>query len=151
MNIHLPSPGQVFGLWTIVKLEGYRRRHPVILCRCHCGVEKVTWWYNLRSGRSKSCGCLSKKLAAQRHTHNESHTFLYRVWACKKYTCQSKGTKFYEPWRVSYIHFRDWSLLHGYEKGLYLRRIDDLGDYDPDNCVWVPSKTKVNESKTKAQ
>lgn len=60
--------GQHFGMLTVKAFaygEASKPKH--WLCQCDCGQEKVVAGANLRSGRSKSCGCISRsKWAAAR-------------------------------------------------------------------------------------
>lgn len=52
--------GQKFGKWSVIKLSHTNRRgEPYWNCICECGVNKVVAGRHLRSGGSKSCGCLS--------------------------------------------------------------------------------------------
>lgn len=56
-------PGTVFGRWTVIGpatsyatiSDGKRAR---FLCRCVCGKERPVCTRSLRTGKSKSCGCL---------------------------------------------------------------------------------------------
>lgn len=66
--------GQRFGRWTVLKRQGnkfYGDRYgstsfPIWLCRCDCGTEALVLGNNLKSGRTKSCGCLRDELARKR-------------------------------------------------------------------------------------
>lgn len=63
--------GKRFGLLTVVcRGEDYispkGRKTPRWLCRCDCGGTALCQAGNLKSGKSKSCGCLAKKLAIER-------------------------------------------------------------------------------------
>lgn len=56
-------PGSKFNMFTVIKvlLEGY------VLCKCECGTIKKVLRYHLKTGHTKSCGCLRyKKLAEQK-------------------------------------------------------------------------------------
>jgi len=62
--------GQVFHLWTVVRAglrtlptKTYPSGQWAALCRCSCleGVERLVLESNLRSGQSKSCGCIKRK------------------------------------------------------------------------------------------
>lgn len=50
----------------------YRVQHPTIkkgvfwLCKCDCGNYMITYSQNLKTGKTKSCGCLNQELASQR-------------------------------------------------------------------------------------
>ena len=58
------SAGDVFGHWTVVRevragetSQAFSQRGLYWFCRCLCGSERVVCGGELRSGRSKSCGC----------------------------------------------------------------------------------------------
>jgi hypothetical protein len=56
------NPGQVFGLWEVVRAEGKEKSgNKNYLCRCACGTEKHIAGYNLKLGRSTNCGCAAKR------------------------------------------------------------------------------------------
>lgn len=59
--------GQTFGRWTVLYLSENRTKSGKIQwhCKCECGNEKDVEGYTLRSGQSRSCGCLHKELAAE--------------------------------------------------------------------------------------
>ncbi len=48
--------GKRFGLWTVIK----RTQSGNCLCKCDCGTGKEVKIYNLKSGKSTSCGCARK-------------------------------------------------------------------------------------------
>ena len=53
--------GKRFGMLTVVKLEGKNSsNHVTWECVCDCGGVSVATGNNLRSGHSKSCGCLRR-------------------------------------------------------------------------------------------
>jgi len=56
------SEGTKFNHWTIKKLS---TKPDYLECVCECGMVKSVNVYSLTSGKSKSCGCKSKELAAQ--------------------------------------------------------------------------------------
>lgn len=55
--------GMRFGRWTVVS----HISHGMWVCRCDCGSERSIASRSLRIGNSKSCGCLKKELASERH------------------------------------------------------------------------------------
>ncbi len=59
--------GERFGRWTVIESAGRdengRRRW---LCKCDCGTERVIPQDRLKSGNSKSCGCLQREVASER-------------------------------------------------------------------------------------
>ena len=50
--------GDVYGKLTVLEIIN---RHNV-LCLCACGSKFNTWLRSLRSGNTKSCGCLRKEV-----------------------------------------------------------------------------------------
>ena len=63
MGAFIDLTGQRFGRLVVVRREGAyahdNRTNAKWLCRCDCGAEKVVIGMNLRSGNTKSCGCLA--------------------------------------------------------------------------------------------
>jgi len=78
---------------------------------------------------------------------------LYSVWGGMKQRCNyikhvdyhNYGGRFIEvcdEW-FEFISFYEWATANGWEKGLSLDRIDNDGDYAPDNCRWVTFKVQA--------
>ena len=57
--------GQKFGRLTVIKRIYPNTKFRLInwLCKCDCGKEKIVKGTDLRSGNTKSCGCLKLELA----------------------------------------------------------------------------------------
>ena len=51
--------GQRFGRLTVIRYDHSEHDGAHWLCKCDCGKEKVAAGYSLRSGKTKSCGCLN--------------------------------------------------------------------------------------------
>lgn len=87
--------GQRFGKLTVIKDSGKRVNHKVMwLCQCDCGNQIEVSGDNLKSGNTKSCGCLrkeksSKNLVGQRFGHlvalekTEERYYKNAVWLCQ--------------------------------------------------------------------
>lgn len=58
--------GQRFGRWVVVSRSVNQGSAAAWLCRCECGVERVVLGGRLRSGTSRSCGCLAREITGNR-------------------------------------------------------------------------------------
>ncbi|HDY89897.1 MAG TPA: hypothetical protein ENH82_17485 [bacterium] len=79
---------------------------------------------------------------------NPSKHPLYSVWRNIKQRCSNpnipgykyyggKGIKVCEEWLNNPKAFIEWALANGYKKGLDIDRIDNNGDYKPNNCQFI--------------
>lgn len=59
--------GKKFGRWTVLKQGNKKGRRLYWLCKCECGTIKEVSGESLRSGKSKSCGCLRNEKTIQRN------------------------------------------------------------------------------------
>lgn len=124
-------------------------------CLCDCGNIAYVFASRLKTGNTKSCGCLNSESASQRiskltTTHGESKTRLYRIWKGMIDRCKighsnaknygNRGIGVCEEWDKSFEVFRDWSMNNGYSKNLSIDRIDVSGNYEPNNCRWATRK-----------
>ena len=55
--------GQCFGRLTVMKRVGTIERRPIWRCRCDCGRKTDVRSSDLKSGNTKSCGCLGNHFA----------------------------------------------------------------------------------------
>jgi hypothetical protein len=80
---------------------------------------------------------------------------LYHIWQGMKQRCFDRNRENYlyyggrgitvcDEWKSDYVAFRDWALSHGYSDDLSIDRIDNDGNYEPDNCRWADAKTQAN-------
>lgn len=154
--------GSRFDRWTVVDLAPGRPKH--VTCACSCGTRRQVYRHALRSGRSRSCGCLKRDLASirnRRHgaTSGGIWSHLYRVWAGMKGRCHTPSSKSFPyyggrgievcpEWRASFERFRRWAIASEYQEPLEIDRIDTNGNYEPNNCRWVTRLQNANNKRS---
>ena len=83
-----------------------------------------------------------------------SLTTLHDRWASMRNRCTypsqpkykdygGRGIRVCPAWQDDFTAFRDWALAHGYRDYLTLDRIDNDGDYTPENCRWTTMHTQA--------
>ena len=122
--------------------------------RCYCGVERKLVVSSVKTGVKKTCGLHVAK-------HGAAKTKLYGVWTGIKDRCLcenapaysnygGRGIKMCKKWKNNFPKFRKWAVENGYAEGLQIDRINNDGDYEPNNCRFV-SRIENNRNTRKSK
>lgn len=153
----------MFGRLTVVCVNGPRD----VLCRCTCGTRNFkTNKYDLRAGKTVSCGCYSVEQSAKRiveisTTHGQSDSHEFRHWYQMLRRCTDKAFPMYKFYGARGIRVhRTWQGPQGFATFLAhvgtapseLHSIDrfpnNRGHYKPGNVRWATPTEQARNRKS---
>ena len=153
---------EIFGKWSVIGKDGRK-----LICVCECGNKSSILPFDLKSGKTKmckDCSYAARKgvLRPEVSTHYMADTPTQQVWTDMKRRCLNPSRRGYENYGgrgikvcSRWLHGEDGkSGFHCFfedmkerpSKDHQLDRINNDGDYTPENCQWV-EKSAQNYNK----
>ena len=159
--------GQKFNRLTVIKYLYTKNKRAYWLCKCACGNEIVVPTTALKSGNTKSCGCLhieqtkiniSKAIKKQTKYKSKAEKDIGKKYTSIKQRCNNPNCKAYknyggrgiimcDEWANNFKTFYCWAIANGYKEGLTIDRINVNGNYEPNNCRWVSNLKQQNNKR----
>lgn len=150
--------GEIYGRLTVVLTRTpvrTKRNEQLVLCVCQCGQEIYVTAHKLKSGHTKSCGCLQRDIVRARQTrHGRYYEPEHTVWRNMRKRCSDHryaqwygNVRVCDRWQNSYENFLA-DVGRKPTPDASLDRIDPSGHYEPSNVRWVPKHKQAHNTKT---
>lgn len=147
--------GRRFGRLTATRMTDQRMHSNVMWhCICDCGNVVLVGSRDLRTGHTRSCGCLKMEMLKDRVTkHGAAKTRIYMIWGqmlSRCYKPTNRSFKFYgergigvcDEWRYSFNKFAED--MGNPPEGCSLERINNELGYSKENCRWANKIDQMN-------
>lgn len=154
----MSGPGDIIGTvyhrLTTISQEGVsKHRSKLFKCLCVCGGSTTTTLKSLRTGHTKSCGCLNREIITR---HGGAYTSEYQAWHSMWSRCRNPTDQNYPSYGGRGITvdplWEDYAKFHadmGDKPGpqFSLDRKNNALGYSKSNCRWATSEQQNNNTR----
>lgn len=149
------QPGDKFARLIVKTISHIKKGKRYWVCECDCGGTVVTSTTHLRSGNTRSCGCILNELIKSRSLSRRRNSPEYQVWMSMRSRCNNakhrsyavyggRGIKVCKRWDDFDLFLKDMGPRPSLEHSI--DRINNDGNYEPANCKWSTKKEQNRNS-----